>query len=676
MLKRLFAIFAAGLGLACLWLWFSIGKPLYELSSATSAENVPRDYALQDDSLIAVPAFRSAAPSTYNPQKNLYWGELHVHTMESFDAKLFGTTLTIDDAYRFARGQMLRGDGGETMQISRPLDFMAITDHAESFGMRVRCGGQNLSLAEKLHCYFLETPSIAAFLLIAEMAGGSKTEELALGQPGVYQNRERQHPGYDSISACKADDDDQRCFRDSNADWARYKALANQYNEPGVFTTFAAYEYSPVLPDAGKHHRNVIFNGTELPLHATSYLDVGSAPDLWRALEKTCSGNCDFLTIPHNMNKGWGLFYSPYTWDGKAYGTQEWQLRKRREPLAEIYQVKGASECALGVGSTDEECGFSQVFKPCEPGQLTGCAFESAFARQGLKIGLQLEQSLGFNPMAFGFIGATDTHNANPGDAEEWDFVGKVATVSSPAIRRITEWPDREAHDSTLQFHTSGGLAAVWATRNTRDAIFGAMQQREAYATSGTRIALRFYAGWDIDSSLVGDPDALARAQAGGVPMGGNLEARDNTRASPTFFVWARADLMSAPLQRVQVIKGWVDTAGVAHERVRDVACSDGLAVDAKTGRCPDNGASVDTASCQISGGSGAEALIATWEDPSFNPDDNAFYYVRVLQNPTCRWSTYDAIRLGIQPPDHVPATIRERAWSSPIWVNNRKAEI
>ena len=334
-----------------------------------------------------------------------------------------------------------------------------------------------------------------------------------------------------------------------------------------------------------------------------------------------------------------------------------------------MYQVKGSSECALGVGSTDEECNFGQVLEPCESGEAFGCAFETSFARQGLKVGLELEQQLGFNPLAFGFIAATDTHNASPGDAEEWDFVGKVAAASSPAIRRIQEFDELEPWQSTLQDHTSGGLAAVWAEENSRDAIFSAMQRKETYATSGTRIALRFFAGFDFDETLVGDPDAIALASAGGVPMGGTLASSTNEE-SPTFFVWATADLLSAPLQRVQVVKGWIDANGETQERVRDVVCSDNLSVDPATGRCPDNGAGVDLTNCTTTGNTGAEELVAAWRDPTFDPSQNAFYYVRVLQNPTCRWSTYDSLRLGIEPPSHVPATIRERAWSSPIWIH------
>ena len=439
-----------------------------------------------------------------------------------------------------------------------------------------------------------------------------------------------------------------------------------------MFTTFPAYEFSPVLEGAGKHHRNVIFRGEDLPERAISALDVDDALALWRGLEEICTGDCDFLTIPHNMNKGWGLFYSRHTWNGGTYEEDDWRLRGRREPLAEMYQVKGASECALGVGATDEECAFEQVLSPCESGQETGCALSSSFARQGLEIGLQLERELGFNPLAFGFVAATDGHNANPGDAEEWDFVGKAGAVTSPALRRLRTRPGMPTHSQILMDHGSGGLAAVWAEENTRESIFAAMQRREAYATSGPRILLRFFAGWDLDggNGITDAPDAIARASAGGVPMGGVLRPEPGRDESPNFFVWAQSDWMSAPLQRVQVVKGWIDAEGRTRESVRDVVCADGLEVDPETDRCPDNGAGVDLATCETRGGTGARELRAAWQDEDYDPDQGAFYYVRALQDPTCRWSTYDAIRLGVEPDPRVPATIRERAWSSPIWID------
>ncbi len=677
MFKKLLLGFLALIVLGAAIAWFTVGRNLYDMREAMGRHTAPADYALQDDTRVSAPPPEPRVVQPPNPLKNVYWGDTHVHTHESFDAALFGTTLTIEDAYRFARGEALRSDGGERMQLSRPLDFVAITDHAEGFGTRTRCGDAGLSWLESTNCSMMETPNVLVFSYIrARGIRGSQELEPDPDVPaGVYRPRAREHPVRDALPICsRGEGGVERCERDARTDWERYIALADAHNEPGVLTTFAAYEYSPTLPDTGKHHRNVLFKGEDLPGHAISSLDVGNAIDLWRGLEETCTGDCDFLTIPHNMNKGWGLFYSRYTWDGGSYDDEGWRLRKRREPLAEMYQIKGASECALGVGATDEECAFSQVFEPCEQGQETGCAFETGFARQGLKIGLELDRELGFNPLAFGMVGSTDTHNGNPGDVEEWDYVGKVGLISSPAIRRLRDragaGPDQKPYQSILQFHTSGGLAAVWAEENTRDAIFAAMKRREVYATSGPRMTLRFFAGWGFDESVVEASDPVAAATAGGVPMGGVLRPGEGDTESPTFYVGALADWMSAPLQRVQIIKGWIDAEGNTHEKVQDIICADGLEVDPNTLRCPDNGASVDLATCTPTRDTGAMQLTTVWKDPDFDPSQGAFYYVRALQNPTCRWSTYDALRLGREPDPRVPTTLRERVWSSPIWID------
>jgi hypothetical protein len=671
MLKKILLGFTAVVLLAIAVVGWTVVRPFYGLVRQISPSTAAEDYAQQDDGRVALPTPLELEPRPHDPLKNVYWGELHVHTTESLDAVLFGTTATIEDAYRFARGEPLRSPGGELMQLSRPLDFVAITDHAEGFGWRTRCGEPGLTLIERVNCWFMQTPGFTTAMFLARRQTRGAVEPDPTHPAGVYRNRPRAPRQLADVPICsRGEGGPERCRRDSNSDWARYVALADQHNEPGVFTTFAAYEFSPVLSGAGKHHRNVIFNGDDLPDHAISSSDVANAVELWRGLEETCTGDCDFLTIPHNMNKGWGLFYSRHTWDGGTYSEDDWRLRMSREPLAEMYQVKGASECALGVGATDEECAFEQVLTPCEQGQESGCAFQSSFARQGLKIGMQLDREFGFNPLAFGFVAATDGHNAAPGDAEEWDFVGKVGAASSPALRRLRTQPESEPHNQILMDHGSGGLAAVWAEENTRDAIFAGMKRREAYATSGPRIALRFFAGWDFEAAIVEDADPVAVATEGGVPMGGVLRPQAGQEESPTFFVWALADWMSAPLQRIQIIKGWIDAEGETHESVRDIVCADGLEVDPDTLRCPDNGASVDTGTCETQGETGAKQLMTTWRDDDFDASQGAFYYVRALQNPTCRWSTYDAIRLGIEPDPRVPATIRERAWSSPIWID------
>ena len=673
MLKKiglgLFVLLLVVIGLV--WVRFVI--PLQEAADKFGPETAERDYALQDNGKLNLPTPQPAIyPPAPNPNQNLYWGELHVHTKESFDATLFGTILGIEDAYRFAKGEVLKAPGGEVMQLSRPLDFVAITDHAEGFGTRTHCGDEGLSLIERGACRLVNTPNPMIFMTLSDAVRG-KAEPGDPSEPaGVYQNKSREGLRHGAFPTCRSDAGRDRCQRNTKTDWQRYVRLADEFYEPGILTTLIGYEYSPGLPEQGKHHRNVIFRNNNVPERALSSLDVSNAIDLWRGLEADCTGDCDFLTIPHNPNKAWGLMYSRYTWDGKEYGESDWRLRQKREPLTEIFQIKGAQECALGVGATDEECAFEQVFDPCEAGQTAGCAFETSFVRQGLKVGLELERELGFNPMQSGFIAATDSHNSNPGDVEEWDFPGAAGAVTSSAFRRLR--PDRPlqpAYKSNIRFNTSGGLAAVWAPENTREAIFDALARRETYATSGPRISVRFYAGWQIDETLLQDPNELAGLTKV-VPMGGVLHRKKPEAGAPKFLVWAMRDYMDAPLQRIQMIKGWIDEDGETHEKVVDIACADNLAVDAETGRCPDNGARVDLTTCAFSADKGAPELKTVWQDPDYDTEQSAFYYVRVLMNPTCRWSTYDAIRLGRAPDTRVPPIIRERAWTSPIWVRSR----
>jgi len=644
----LLLLVAAVGGALYLYLWFEQQREPF------SEAALERDLALQDESRVTIPPQQLSrlsddAPQP-NPRRNLYFGELHLHTNQSFDSVLFGNRLGIEDAYRFAHGEKIVSQGLELMQLSRPLDFVAITDHAEGFGSRRRCGEDNLPLKLRFSCWLSRTPNLATFKFLRKSGDGTDKPPSRADSP-----------------YCQAVGLEQ-CLADARADWADYRALADRHNEPGVFTTFQAYEYSPTLPDYGKYHRNIFFRGTQLPDLAFATWDAPTELDLWHALERDCSGDCDFLTIPHNTNRAWGLPYGRVTRYGDPYTPADWALRAAREPLTEIYQIKGASECALGATASDEECAFEQVFNPCQPGQETACAFATGFAREGLKIGMQLQRETGINPFRIGFIGATDSHNANPGDTEEWDYRGAAAAISGPAIRRQQHLePGMPIHRSQVAAYSPGGLAAVWAPENTRDALFEALQARETYGTSGTRIQLRFFAGYHLAEDILEHADPITEAYAGGVPMGGEL-APGATPDPPAFLVWAMADPLSTPLQRVQMVKGWLDAEGDSHEQVVDIACSDGLTPDPATGRCPDNGAGVDLATCEPVGAHGAEELKVLWRDPDFDSRQAAFYYVRVLQNPSCRWSTYDALRLGIAPTEHAPATIRERAWSSPIW--------
>ena len=413
--------------------------PLQKSAEKNGPDTAPRDFALQTDAALALPDPQPAlAQKVPNPQGNLYWGELHVHTAESFDARLFGTTLTIEDAYRFAKGEPLENVSGEVMQLTRPLDFVAITDHAEGFGTVTHCDEEGLTISERMACWLAFEPNPQIFQILTESIRGKAAPGDPSTPAGIYQPKTRRSPKPGAFPTCRFGERAlERCLNNAVEDWSRYVELADAYYEPGELTTLIGYEFSPGLPEQGKHHRNVIFRSNNVPAKAISSLDVPNAIELWKALDASCGQGCDFITIPHNANKAWGLMYSRFTWDGKLYTEADWRLRQKHEPLAEIFQIKGAQECALGVGATDEECAFEQVFEPCQPGETYDCAFQTGFVRQGLKVGLELEQEFGFNPLQTGFIAATDSHNANPGDAEEWDFPGAIGAVTSSAVRRL-----------------------------------------------------------------------------------------------------------------------------------------------------------------------------------------------------------------------------------------------
>ena len=573
---------------------------------------------------------RSVAPA--NPLKNVYFGDLHIHSSLSADSYLFGNRRDLDDTYRFAKGESTTIATGEVIELTRPLDFAAVTDHAEGFGRVLACLEPATPEIAK-DCELVNNPTLLSFLeLRANVEDRPLVENLSYF--GNDKGVERQYH-FDT--------------------WRLIKEAAERHNEPGVFTTFAAYEYSPAMVDRGKHHRNVIFRGKSTPDYAVSAYDADSEIDLWRQLDSTCREGCDFLTIPHNPNKSWGLAFASETIDGIPYTRDDWLLREKFEPLVEMFQIKGNSECVIGFGATDEECGFEQFFPVCEEGQTTLCIHPTSMVRDGLKKGLVLEEQLGFNPMKFGLMASTDTHNSNPGDAEEWDYRGSNAYMGSPATNRLQDGLRQP------KVTNPGGLAAVWASENTRDALFDAMSRREVYATSGTRLTLRFFAGTDLPADLEETGD-LEVAYARGVPMGGTLAAG---AGAPRLFVWATQDPDNAPLAKIQIIKGWLEN-GEAREQVFDVACADTHATDT----CISTTAPVDLSDCSWSDTAGAPELRADWVDPDFDSAHNAFYYARVIQIPTCRWTTYDSLRLGLAPPKDVPAMVTEMAWSSPIWIS------
>jgi len=460
--------------------------------------------------------------------------------------------------------------------------------------------------------------------------------------------------------------------------WKQTIDAANKYYTPGKFTTFAAYEYTAVRVTRGEEGgfaggnlpRNVVFRGSA-PDMPFSTLDSFNPDVLWTWMDDQRAAGNESLAMPHNSNVSDGEMFKMETYNGqpltKAYADQ----RIRNEPIVEMTQVKGTSETHPSLSPNDEWADFGIYDK------LLGSAVVSKtatgdFVRQAYGNGLLLQDKINADPFHFGMIGSSDTHVVG-GSFDEKNFWSKIGIVDGTPEARGSVPPggkkswegvtmDENANNWFSRWGASG-YAAVWAEENTREAIFDAMQRKETYATTGSRMKLRFFGGFGFDAAMLDDPEMVSKAYAGGVPMGGGLMGKGG---APGFIVWAMRDTMSAPLQRIQVVKVWTE-GGKASEKVFDVACSDGGTPDANF-RCPDNGAKVDLTDCSISQDKGAPELKTFWKDPEFKGEQRASYYVRVLENPVCRWSTWDALRAGVPSNPALQKTIQERAWSSPIW--------
>jgi hypothetical protein len=586
----------------------------------------------------------------HNPRRNLYFGDLHVHTAYSFDAWISDVRTDPAGAYRFARGETVAGE-----RLPRPLDFAAVTDHAEYLAEVEGCTTPGSAVYETERC-----------------VGFRAADQSALVQFGLGLNSETPKRFTDLCGPGGID-----CPARAAAVWQRIQDAGEQaYDRSAAceFTTLIAYEWSGARQLANLH-RNVIFRTRDVPAAPTSHFEAPTAFELWTRLQSECREGlpgCDVLAIPHNSNWSNGNLFVPETPAGSDPASLA-QLRADLEPLLEVYQHKGDSECMNGIsglGEPDELCDFEKLrtgaVDDCGDGVgsngiiARGCVSRLDFLRGVLLKGLQEEVKLGVNPYRLGVIASTDTHNGTPGKVEEVNYSGHFGNLESDPVARLTAAIPAGPRNS------GGGLVAVWAEENSREAIFDALRRREVYGTSGPRIAVRMFAGWDFPQDLCERADLVEVADPRGVPMGGVLGERPQG-ASPQIVVAAQRDVGTAEqpgtgLARVQVIKGWLDAAGDGHIAVFDVASA------AQPG-------SVDEATCEPKG-AGADALCSLWTDPNYDPALPTFYYARVLENPTCRWSWRDCLGLAAseRPPicddPALPRTIEERAWTSPIWID------
>ncbi len=618
-----------------------IGLLLLSLVVTACSDNSTTSSEEPQLSSSSAPETTSVLPSGYNTERNAYFGDLHVHTMYSFDAFIFGTTSSPDDAYEFAKGGTLTHPAGFDMSLDTPLDFYGVSDHAFYLGVLRQMADPSTEISKHPAAAGMSTlggsdDRGSKFRAILAFMGSGRGEEI--NDPSIRKEA-----------------------------WDDIVASANRHNDPGNFTAFVAYEYTASDADRGNLHRNVIFRDDIAPELPFSRLDSSNPEDLWAWMDNNRANGIESLAIPHNSNGSNGSMFMLTDNAGRPIDDAYANLRMRNEPLVEITQVKGTSDTHPALSPNDEWADFEIM-----PFRIATSLYSEpngSYVRQAYLNGLKMQAEGGVNPYKLGVIGSSDTHNASYAGDED-DYWSKVGLRDADGVLRgsvpLSEPRANGELYADTYFNTWGaaGLAGVWAEENTRAAIYDAFRRKETFGTSGTRMKVRFFAGNDLPE--LEDEDLIGKAYGGGVPMGGDLIA--NAAEIPSFIAWVAKDPNSASLQRLQIIKGWVED-GEAQEQVFDVACSDGGSIDPTSHRCADNGAQVNLSDCSISEGLGAAELKARWQDPSYDPNQHAIYYVRALENPTCRWSTWDAIRAGVAPRSDLPATIQERIWSSPIWI-------
>ena len=581
-----------------------------------------------------------------NPLKNVYFGEEHMHTRNSFDAFTAGVSATWDDAYNFAKGKEIKlSTSGEKMKRRTPYDFVAITDHAEYYGVLKEFDNPKSDLAKSDFA-----KSIVAGVKDPSKAGPAVQK--------LIQTLVKSEPLLEYVTPE---------LRQSM--WQRFIKTADAHNEPGKFTALYAFEWTSI-PNGANMHRNVFFKD-KAPAVPFSAFDSIQPEDLWTYLEIQRGQGIDVFAIPHNSNVSDGWMFSPNKFLGGPMDARYARRQMENEPLFEIHQTKGNSDAHPWLSANDEFANFEPFPSLISLG--TPSAIKGGFYRQGLVEGMKIESKLGYNPYKMGLVAGADVHSGYQGN-EEWDWKGAHGNLDDTPKKRLNPVPN--ATGETGYVVSSAGTSAVWATENTRDGIWHGMKSKETYGTTGTLIRLRFFGGWEYGKDLVKDKEFVKKAYAGGVPMGRDLPVKPDSAKAPSFAIWALKDPESGSLDRVQIVKAWTNPrTGFPAEKIYNVAWGDAdkRKLDPKTGKLPPVGNTVDIKNATYKNSIGATQLSVVWTDPDFDPKIKAVYYVRVLEIPTPRWSTYDAKKLGVEPPKGVPATIQERAYSSPIWYTPAK---
>ncbi len=581
----------------------------------------------------------------------VYFGDTHLHTAYSTDAGMMGCRLGPEEAYRFARGEEVTSSSGVRARLQRPLDFLVVSDHSENLGLAPMIAESNPEL--------LKTEFGRKVHELVKNGEGGKAYD-AWG--GVMLKRQDPLKGADTIVRSM---------------WERITTFAEKYNDPGKFTAFIGFEWTS-SPSGNNLHRNVIFRDGKAKadqITPISQYDTEDPEDLWKwmgAYEQKTGGR--LLAIPHNGNLSCGLMFDDVTLTTKKPLDRDYALRRMHwEPIYEVTQMKGDGETHPGLSPNDEFSDFETWDKGgFGPTVHTPDMLPREYAREALKRGLKYDEKIGANPFKFGMIGSTDSHTALSTTTED-NFFGK-ATPMEPSARPdrfdevLTGRLSKDPAQRQYSWQTSAsGLAAVWATGNTREALWDAMARKEVYATTGTRPIVRIFAGWDFVSDDVERQDFAKYGYKKGVPMGGDLRTAPDGKAL-TLMIRALRDPDGANLDRVQVVKGWLESGGETHEQIYDVVVSGGRTID-KDGRCKTPvGNTVNVPDATFKNTIGTPLLLGYWKDPSFNPKEPAFYYVRVIEIPTPRWTTYDAKFFGTKPPTNCPTAIQERAYTSPIW--------